>query len=148
MSKKFKGKTCAYCARDKATTDDHIFAREFFTIADRHNLPKVPACAHCNNAKSKFEHYLTTLFPFAGRHARAVENLVSGVPGRLEKNHKLHRELIASHKEAWLKEDNGLYQKTSMVNFDSQTQRNCNSVKSAESVCFGCADQLARLLGT
>jgi hypothetical protein len=27
MSKKFKGKTCAYCARDKATTVDHVFVR-------------------------------------------------------------------------------------------------------------------------
>lgn len=120
MSKKFKGKICAYCARDKASTDDHIFAREFFTVADRTNLPKAPACMPCNNAKSKFEHYLTTVLPFAGRHGRAVENLVSGVPARLEKNKKLHRNLARSLKPGWIKEDNGLYQRTSMFDFDTE----------------------------
>lgn len=119
MSKKFKGKTCAYCARDEATTGDHVFAREFFTVADRHHLPKAPVCDTCNNVKSKFEHYLTTVLPFAGRHSRAVENLVSGVPGRLAKNRKLSRELIGSLKPGWIKEDNGLYQKTGIIDFDS-----------------------------
>jgi hypothetical protein len=118
VSKKFKGKTCAYCARTKATTDDHVFSREFFLVEDRHNLPKAPACAKCNNEKSKLEHYLTAVLPFAGRHAQAVANLQTGVPGRLEKNLKLKRELLSSLKPAWLREGSGLYQRTSIVDFD------------------------------
>ena len=51
VSKKFKGKVCAYCVKAKATTDDHVFAREFFTLADRHDLPKALACPKCNNEK-------------------------------------------------------------------------------------------------
>ena len=120
MSKKFKGKTCAYCAREKATTDDHVFAREFFMLADRHHLPKAPACTMCNNVKGEFEHYLTAVLPFAGRHSQALENLVSGVPGRLAKNQKLNRELVGSMKPGWIKEDNGLYQQTSIIDFDSE----------------------------
>jgi hypothetical protein len=119
VSKRFKGKTCAYCAREKATTDDHVFAREFFTLADRHNLPKAPACKGCNSAKGKFEHYLTAVLPFAGRHSQAVANLQSGVPGRLANNRKLKRELLGSMKPAWLKEDGGLYRQTSIIDFDS-----------------------------
>lgn len=119
VSKKFKGKTCAYCVKAKATTDDHVFAREFFTLEDRHNLPKAPACPKCNNEKGTFEHYLTAVLPFAGRHPQAVANLQSGVPGRLAKNQKLNRELLGSMKPAWLREDNGLYQQTSIMDFDS-----------------------------
>src|SRR5258708_40196385 len=96
VSKRFEGKDCACCpkVKAKATTDDHMFAREFFTLADRHNLPKAPACQKCNGDKGKFEHYLTATLPFAGRHAQAVENLQTGVPGRLGKNQKLNRELL------------------------------------------------------
>lgn len=35
MSKKFKGKKCAYCAERESVTGDHIFAREFFLVAER-----------------------------------------------------------------------------------------------------------------
>lgn len=48
VSKKFNGKLCAYCAKRKAETDDHVFAREFFLLEDRNNLPKAPACGPCN----------------------------------------------------------------------------------------------------
>ncbi len=120
MSKKFKDKTCAYCAREKSATDDHIFARGFFTLADRHNLPKAPACARCNNVKSKFEHYLTAVLPFAARHSQAIENLKPGALGRLAKNQRLSRELIGSFKPSWIKEDNGLYHQTSIFDFNSE----------------------------
>lgn len=104
VSKKFKGKDYAYCPKVKAraTTDDHVFAREFFTAADHHNLPKAPACQKCNGDKGKFEHYLTATLPNAGRHAQAVENLQARVPGRLAKNQKLNRELLASMKPGWM----------------------------------------------
>ena len=39
------GKTCPYCALALAVTEDYIFAREFFLLDDRDNLPKAPACA-------------------------------------------------------------------------------------------------------
>ena len=119
MNKKFKGTTRAYCSIAIATTDDHIFAREFFTIEDRINLPKAPACQVCNNNKSKFEHYLTATLPFAGRHSQAVQNLETGIPRRLAKNQRLKRELLGSMEPGWLKEDNGLYQRTSMFDFDN-----------------------------
>lgn len=118
MSKRFKGKPCAYCATEKATTEDHIFAREFFTLEDRHDLPKAPACQICNRTKGKFEHYLTAVLPFGGRHTAAVDNLQTNVPGRLAKNQKLNKALLGSTKPAWLRENGGLYQQTGMVDFD------------------------------
>ena len=118
VSKKFKGMMCAYCVKAKATTDDHVFAREFFTVEDRQNLPKAPACPKCNNEKSKFEHYLTAVLPFAGKHPQAAANLEGGVPGRLAKNQKLSSELIGSMRPAWLREEGGLYQQTGIFDFD------------------------------
>ncbi|MGI8989197.1 MAG: HNH endonuclease [Bryobacteraceae bacterium] len=119
MSKKFKGKTCAYCARATATTDDHGFAREFFLLGDRNYLPKAPACKSCNEAKAKYEHYLTAVLPFGGRHPQAVVNLQSGVPGRLSNNWKLNKTLLGSMRPAWLREGTGLYQQTGIVDFAS-----------------------------
>jgi hypothetical protein len=93
MSKKSKGKRCAYCAEREAVTGDHVFAREFFLVSARANLPQAPICDECNNRKSKLEHYLTTVLPFGGQHPTSLENLESMVPKRLRKNAKLHREL-------------------------------------------------------
>jgi hypothetical protein len=93
MSKKYKNKVCVYCAENMATTGDHVFAREFFLLNERDNLPKVPSCAGCNNEKSNLEHYLTAILPFGGRHESAKENLSIMVPGRLAKNRKLQKEL-------------------------------------------------------
>ncbi len=95
MSKRFKGKRCAYCAEREAVTGDHVFAREFFLVSERANLPQAPICDECNNRKSKLEHYLTTVLPFGGQHPTSLENLESMVPKRLRKNAKLHRELAA-----------------------------------------------------
>jgi hypothetical protein len=119
VSKKFKGKLCAYCVKTRATTDDHVFAREFFLVEDRHNLPKAPACGTCNNEKSKLEHYLTAVLPIGGRHPQAVANLLTSVPGRLAKNLKLKEELLASTEPAWLREGTGLYHPTGVFAFDS-----------------------------
>ena len=58
MSKKYKGKICAYCGTATADTEDHVLARQFFTEDEHGNLPKAPACSVCNNEKSKLEHYL------------------------------------------------------------------------------------------
>lgn len=44
MSKAFKGKTCVYCGgTDMSSTEDHVFARQFFPEERRAGLPKVPA---------------------------------------------------------------------------------------------------------
>jgi len=97
MAKRFKfaGETCVYCALQPATTADHVFSRQFFVVKQRDNLPQVPACQGCNNAKSRLEHYLTAVLAFGGRHADAAENLTTLVPRRLEENQALHRRLEA-----------------------------------------------------
>ena len=119
MGKKFKGKICAYCANHTATTEDHIFSREFFLVEHRHNLPKAPACSVCNNKKAKYEHYLTAVLPFGARHDHAIANLTSNVPGRLTKNRKLKNKLSESINPMWLREQQqGLYQQTSSISFD------------------------------
>ena len=66
MSKKYKGKLCAYCTNKAAEAGDHVFSREFFLVEDRDDLPQAPICDSCNNAKSKLEHYLTAVLPFTG----------------------------------------------------------------------------------
>ena len=93
MSKKFKGKLCVYCVERPSTTADHVICREFFLPARRNNLPKVPACSHCNGEKSEVEHYLTALLAFGARHPDAAVNLAAMVPKRLNKNAKLYAEL-------------------------------------------------------
>lgn len=93
MSKKYKGKTCVYCADNVSITGDHVFAREFFLEHERYNLPQVPTCGKCNNKKSTIEHYLTSVLPFGGLHSHAKENLAKMVPKRLDKNRKLRKAL-------------------------------------------------------
>jgi hypothetical protein len=97
MSKKYRGKTCTYCASlNSSTTGDHVVGRGFFTVQQRGDLPQVPACARCNSEKSALEHYLMTVLPFGGRHPDASTNLAEQVPGRLKKNAALANELRES----------------------------------------------------
>lgn len=119
MSKRFKSKLCAYCSENNATTEDHVFFRKFFQVEDRHNLPKAPSCAACNNEKSKLEHYLAAVLPFGARHGQALKNLREHVPRRLAKNPKLKTTLRQSMQPVWIPEDSGLYRKTSMVEIDT-----------------------------
>ncbi len=128
--KKLKGKICAYCFRVPATTDDHIFARQFFSVQDRADLPKAPACADCNRKKSLLEHYLTAVLPFGGRHVDAVEDLLGGVPKRLDRNQRLARDLAMTTRRAWLREGQGICQETRSFAFDGRN-----------------LDQLLRLIG-
>jgi hypothetical protein len=58
------------------------------------------------------------VLPFTGRHPQAVANLEAGVPRRLAKNRKLHRELLGSMKPGWLCEGDGSYQRTMTADFD------------------------------
>lgn len=99
MSKRHIGKTCVYCGTAPAATMDHVFAREFFLVSRRANLPKVPACGACNGIKSGNEHYLTTVLPFARNHQDAPMVLSQMVERRLEKNAKLKRRLSAGHRQ-------------------------------------------------
>ncbi|QDC44766.1 HNH endonuclease [Methylophilus medardicus] len=118
-TKRFRGKPCAYCTANPATTGDHIFAREFFLPDARANLPQVPACEACNNLKSQLEHYLTALLPFGGRHADASVNLNDHVPPRLQRNQKLYKELDAGRGNAWAFE-NDTWQQTMSLPFDAK----------------------------
>jgi hypothetical protein len=120
MSKKFKGKLCAYCAEREAVTGDHIFARELFLPSARANLPQAPICQECNNEKSKLEHYLTTVLPFGGRHSASVESLASMVPKRLRKNAKLHRELAAGQQNVSTCAPSGEAVQTMTIPFDGE----------------------------
>lgn len=101
MSKKFRGKPCTYCAERAATQPDHVFAREFFLVNRRGNLPKVPACQTCNHEKSKLEHYLLTVLPFGGNHPDAIINLSEMGPRRLAKNVRLHQQIRIGQTRSW-----------------------------------------------
>ncbi len=119
MSNKFKGKLCVYCVERPSTkTGDHVFARGFFLESERNNLIKVPACAECNNDKSKIEHYLALLLPFGGKHKDAKEHLTKLAPERLEKNQKLKRELVAGKKYVLYYDENGASTRNLTVPFD------------------------------
>jgi hypothetical protein len=121
MSKQFKGKHCTYCAVAGASeTGDHVFAREFFLLSQRHNLPKVPSCLPCNQKKSELEHYLTAILPFGGRHADATASLTTMVPKRLARNRKLHLELSEGSQKIWTKESSGLHVRTTALPFDGR----------------------------
>ncbi len=109
---------CVYCSDRRAVTGDHVFARSFFIERARGNLPQVPTCDVCNNAKSNFERYLTALFPFGGRHADAQDNLAMLVPGRLVNNVRLARELNAGRHRIWHREE-GVYRPSMALPVDS-----------------------------
>jgi hypothetical protein len=99
VSKKYKGKPCAYCAVRLAVTADHIFARGFFLESNRADLPQAPACKECNEHKSHLEHYLQPVLAFGGRHPDASQNLDISARRKLEKDAKLYRQLAAGYTE-------------------------------------------------
>lgn len=84
------------------------------------NLPQVPACAACNNAKSADEHYLATVLPFGGNHLASSAILELDVPRRLAKNQRLHRELAASQTDIWLNLGGGI---ESTIGFSIEADR-------------------------
>ena len=109
MGKRYKSKTCVYCAAaGKSETGDHVLAREFVPAAHHSQIPQVPACRQCNKDKSDLEHYLTTVLLFGGRHVDAVANLQNDGPRRLAKNQRLHRELAQSSRPIWTRKPSGL----------------------------------------
>ena len=82
-SKRYKGKTCAYCGvATISATGDHVFARKFFLERHRSHLPQVPACGRCNSEKSKLETYLLQVMPLGAIHAEASETRLALMPKR------------------------------------------------------------------
>lgn len=92
-SKRFKGKTCVYCAVNTSATGDHIFPRSLFSKVRRDNLPQVPVCDPCNNTKSELETYLATALALGGQHPDA-QAMMGTLPEKLLRNEKLRRELV------------------------------------------------------
>lgn len=118
MGKGFKGVPCVYCLQAKAEDGDHVLSRKFVLPEHRDNLPKVPACKACNNDKSKLEHYLTTVMPFGGRHPDAGRNLAEQVPGRLDSNERLRRELARGADRRLVSIDGGPWEPRMTVPLD------------------------------
>jgi hypothetical protein len=109
-SKKFKGKTCAYCGTAGASaTPDHVFARKFFLVRHRANVPEVPACASCNSEKSKLETYLLQIMPLAANHVDAQETCNTLMPKRVaHSSNKVLREIVERpHRTVWLTDQAG-----------------------------------------
>lgn len=98
MKKSLRGSLCAYCGKRPATTEDHVIGRNFFPVYLRSNLPKVPACSDCNGRKSNYEHYAMAVFPFGSEHHAAQDILRTKGKLRLEKDHRLLRQLQQSQK--------------------------------------------------
>ena len=101
MSKKYKDKSCVYCGKP-STTADHVFAKEFFLTHQRNNIPKVPSCQPCNVNKSRIEGEVLILLPFGARHSDALENLRQNLPGRLNSNKRLLKEIQSSFSTVWV----------------------------------------------
>lgn len=119
-SKKFQNRMCVYCTSAASTTADHVIARQFVPETLRGNLPKVPACQSCNNAKSQLEHYLAAVLPFASRTKESRVELTAKVPKRLAKNIKLHQELEAGRARVWTREASGIIVPTMAIPFDGE----------------------------
>lgn len=120
MSKKYRGKTCAYCATPGSSTGpDHVLAREFCLKSKRANLPQVPACDACNHEKSELEHYVTAVAPFGARHADSRESM-SPLAGRLANNRKLAAHLLAGLQPTFESTDGITWQESRSVPFDAR----------------------------
>ncbi len=107
-SKKFKGKTCAYCCRERASeAKEHVIAREFVLTRYRDNLPAVPTCKVCNATKSALETYALAVLPFGSMLPHGEEYIQANMERRLAKHPKLRRELSRGASREWIRQ-NGL----------------------------------------
>jgi hypothetical protein len=121
MSKKYIGKTCAYCGREGASkTADHVFAKQFFLVQDRPNLPIVPACERCNSDKSLLEQYALTVLPLGSRHPDAKTYSDQNIPRRLKKNVPLQARLSLGHSGLWERRPDGLLVPIRSVGIDAE----------------------------
>ena len=118
MTKRFRGSDCVYCGAPGGTAD-HIFARKFFPVEQRDNLPQVSACSSCNSDKAQLESYLLALLPFGGNHPSSSDLLTEMVPRRLEKNLKLHRTLSEGRQDI-LVQDGDEIRETLILPFEGE----------------------------
>jgi hypothetical protein len=116
-SKRFRGKPCAYCGQS-STGADHVIARGFFLREDRDDLPQVPTCAICNGTKSKLETDLMAVLPLGARHASAERNMREMIPGRLEKNQRIDRQIGRGQGRIWVQGTSGLIVQTMTLPVD------------------------------
>jgi hypothetical protein len=120
--KKYKGKTCAYCAvPGSSTAPDHVLARGFFPVDKRDNLPEVPACDGCNGEKARLEHSVTAVVPFGSTLAGAGQYLEDLVAPRLRKNQKLARHLDQGRQYGYMRTSGGVLPPTMTIPCDSET---------------------------
>jgi hypothetical protein len=80
MSKPHRRKgTCAYCGRTGPVTRDHVVPRAIFARPYPRHPVIVPACAVCNNEKSKDDDYLRDLLAldFVGSRSPTAYQLLS-----------------------------------------------------------------------
>jgi hypothetical protein len=119
MSKKYVGKTCAYCCEEGSSkTGDHVLARQFFLVQDRSNLPIVPACQRCNRYKSTLEQYALTVLPLGSRHSDAKTYSTGNIPRRLRRNVALRQRLSLQHSGLWEERTGGLLVPVMSVQID------------------------------
>ncbi|MGK8206753.1 HNH endonuclease [Burkholderia cenocepacia] len=120
-SKRFRNKTCVYCGLEQgANTADHVIAREFFLLAGRDNLPKVPACEECNTAKSRLEHYVLSVLLMGSVHGDALEALATQLAPRLAKNDALRRTLFIGQRDRMIRQPDGTWATGMSVPFDGE----------------------------
>lgn len=119
MRREWRGSTCIYCGKQMAVTEDHVIGRKFFPERLRGNLPKAPACAKCNNEKSKLESYVMAVLPFGSMHPAGQEMLKTMGKRRFEKNERLRRELREGQKVIRVRYPDGTTEDTISVPFDS-----------------------------
>ncbi len=112
----FSGEKCIYCCVRPSETDDHVFAKKFFNVRQRGNLPQVPACKICNGEKAKLEQELMVVLAFGGRHADASENLAAQ-ERRLANNLKQLRTLRKGIRYGWVREQ-GVWRRVLQIPVD------------------------------
>ena len=122
-SKRYKGKDCAYCRGLRISeTNDHVVPRAFFLDDDRAaglTLPQVPACAACNNEKSKLEEYASSMLLAGTEHVDAERYRLEKVRPRLQRNAKLRAELRLDRDPEWVR-INGVLQKMHMISLQPE----------------------------
>lgn len=119
QSRRFRGRLCAYCRVEQSTPGgEHVFARAFLPKHKRNNPIKVPACASCNNEKSKLEQYLATVCLLAANHDDAESNIREFGNARLSQNNKLASELNAAMQEQMEKQLRWRYEAPIALPFD------------------------------
>ncbi|AOK05987.1 hypothetical protein WK25_15545 (plasmid) [Burkholderia latens] len=103
-----------------ANTADHVIAREFFLMAGRDNLPKVPACQECNTVKSRLEHYVLSVLLMGSVHDDAIEALATQLGPRLAKNDALSRALLIGQRDRFIRQPDGNWSTGMSVPFDGE----------------------------